>query len=118
MDRIIRLIDRIKRKESQDVGEWTHFLSLTAPHVADISPIMPKLRIGVDALELRVDLLKDHSVSSLHSQIAILQEQESSKTLKLVYTVRTKSQIGQYPDDDFSGIRDLLKEGLRAGVEV
>jgi len=97
---------------------WTHFLSLTAPQVEDIVPILDKLSVGVDALELRVDLLRDRSVSSIHSQIAALRDNHSSKNLKIVYTVRTIRQIGQYPDDDFEGICNLLKEGLRAGVEV
>ena len=97
---------------------WTHFLSLTAPQVVDIIPIMDKLSVGVDALELRVDLLRDRSVFSIHSQIAALRDNHSSKNLKIVYTVRTIKQIGRYPDDDFEGIYNLLKEGLRAGVEV
>eukprot|EP01035_Chromulina_nebulosa_P026187 gene26187-34253_t len=122
--RIVRLLDRIKGgsadiqlKGRTDVGMWTHFLSLTAPQVVDIIPIMDKLSVGVDALELRVDLLRDRSVSSIHSQIAALRDNHSSKNLKIVYTVRTIKQIGQYPDDDFEGIYNLLKEGLRAGVE-
>lgn len=79
---------------------------------------MNQLRLGVDALELRVDLLGDRSINSLHSQLAALRDCDSSAPLKIVFTVRTKAQIGQYPDDDFEGIVSLLEEGLRAGVEA
>ncbi|KAJ1404143.1 hypothetical protein B484DRAFT_222590 [Ochromonadaceae sp. CCMP2298] len=46
---------------SLQAGQWSHFLSLTLPQVDDALALMPQLRPGQDALELRVDLLSDTS---------------------------------------------------------
>lgn len=97
-----------------EAGIWSHFLSLTCGNVQEILPILPELRQGIDAFELRVDLLKDQSSQSIHRNIALLREQVN---LPIVYTVRTKGQIGQFPDDQYDKIEELLIEGLRAGVE-
>lgn len=40
-------------------GDWSHFLSLTFNDVEVAMPLLSQLRIGIDAVELRVDLLKD-----------------------------------------------------------
>jgi 3-dehydroquinate dehydratase type I len=97
-----------------DAGEWSSFISLTAPHVSDLAPLIDRLRIGTDALELRVDLLDDTSPKSLHQQIALLRDM---CPLPIVFTVRTRAQIGQYPDLEFDNILALLQEGARAGCE-
>ena len=95
-------------------GLWSHFLSLTCSDVQAIVSILPTLRIGVDAFELRVDLLEDTSSRSIHRQLALLMDLIH---LPIVFTVRTQSQIGKYPDDAVQQIRALLLEGLRAGVD-
>lgn len=117
--RFQKLLDLTATKKTEesillDAGKWSHFLSLTAPKVESLKSILSDLRVGIDAFELRVDLLEDKSPLSLHRQLAVLRD---NCPLPIVYTVRTKSQIGQYPDDDYQGIISLLWEGLRAGVE-
>lgn len=99
-----------------DAGEWSHFLSLTFPTIDEALPLLPELRIGSDALELRVDLLKDYSPTSLHRQIALLRDYTNC-SLPIVFTVRTKEQIGKFPGDAIDAIQNLLEEGLRAGAE-
>ena len=96
-----------------DAGEWSHFVSLTFPSIDEALPLLPELSIGADAWELRVDLLADQSVQSIHRQIALLR---AVVGLPVVYTVRSKGQIGSFPDDP-KLIFPLLREGLRAGVE-
>ena len=96
-----------------DAGEWSHFVSLTFPSIDAALPALPSLRIGADAFELRVDLLEDISVLSLHRQIALLRD---TCTLPIVFTVRSVGQIGKYPPDP-KKIFALLEEGLRAGAE-
>jgi len=97
-----------------DAGEWSHFVSLTFPSIDAALPSLQALRIGADAFELRVDLLADFSVQSLHRQIALLRSQCS---LPIVFTVRSVGQIGKFPDDSPSKMFDLLREGLRSGCE-
>ena len=98
---------------SLDAGMWSHFLSLTFPSIDAALPSLPQLRLGVDAYELRVDLLEDMSALSIHRQIALLRD---SSPLPIVYTVRSVGQIGKFPDDH-TRVFALLREGLRAGCE-
>ena len=97
-----------------DAGIWSHFVSLTCSDVSDIIPLLPEIRIGADALELRVDLVQDQSYSNIRKQIALLREH---CPLPIVFTVRSDGQIGRFPSDDPRRIFDLLEQGLRAGVE-
>ena len=96
-----------------DAGEWSHFVSLTFPSIDHAVSSLPALRIGADAFELRVDLLEDISVASLHRQIALLKD---SCPLPIVFTVRSIGQIGKFPKEP-ERIFGLLREGLRAGCE-
>lgn len=100
--------------QNPTIGNWSNFLSLTFPRVEEVLPIHQDLRVGIDALELRVDLLEDISPLSIHRQISFLKK---TFNLPIVYTVRTLSQIGKYPDEDVSGVFRLLLEGFKAGVE-
>lgn len=98
-----------------EAGRFSHFLSLTYPDLHEALPDLSELRKGIDAFELRVDLLADLSAKNIHKQISLLKT--AFPDLPIIYTVRTKNQIGQYPDEDYDGIERLLIEGIRAGVE-
>ena len=74
-----------------NAGQWSHFLSLTYPKIDDALSHNSDLFKGIDAIELRVDLLADQSYSSIHRQIALLR---SVSDLPIVYTVRSIGQIG------------------------
>lgn len=97
-----------------NAGQWSHFISLTYSSIDDALPNLSELLIGIDAIELRVDLLKDPSIASIHRQIALLR---SVTSLPIVFTVRSKGQIGKFSDDDVDTMFALLREGLRAGIE-
>mmetsp|Transcript_22927 Transcript_22927/g.38374 ORF Transcript_22927/g.38374 Transcript_22927/m.38374 type:complete len:689 (+) Transcript_22927:68-2134(+) len=118
--RFQQLVEGVHRTDSSSsktelqAGDWSHFLSLTFSKVEDSLSILSQLRIGMDALELRVDLLEDMSALSLHRQLALLKDMVQ---LPIVYTVRTVGQIGKFPDDQVDEIHLLLLEGLRAGAE-
>ena len=118
-NRLNSLIQRMRAPEATaedtllDAGEWSHFVSLTYPSIEKALPALPTLRIGADAFELRVDLLDDITVPSLHRQIALLRD---ASPLPIVFTVRSIGQIGKFPPEP-EKIFDLLNEGLRAGCE-
>lgn len=97
-----------------EAGRWSHFLSLTFPDLRPHTDKLPTLRIGIDAFELRVDLLDDQSPENIVEQIDLLR---AHCRLPIVYTVRTRGQIGKYPDDGIERIEKLLQVGLEAGVE-
>lgn len=101
---------------SLEAGDYSHFLSLTykdlKPHRAELNT----LRRGLDAWELRVDLLEDQSPWSIYRQVAYLRS-INKEPLPIVYTIRSVSQLGRHPDDQTEKLLALIKEGLRAGVE-
>ncbi|KAF7303787.1 Pentafunctional AROM polypeptide [Mycena indigotica] len=103
-------------------GQRSYFLSLTYPDITPALVHVDNLTQGVDALELRVDLLSDltsfggsiPSVAYAKDQIAALRRATS---LPLIFTVRTISQGGAFPDDKTQEVFDLLKLALALGVE-
>lgn len=103
----------------------SYFLCLTYPDVQQSFPYIDELTEGVDAVELRVDLLRSQkdsetvgdvipSVSYVAEQIAHLRR---ATGLPIVLTVRTKAQGGAFPDKAQAEALELLKAGLRLGVE-
>ncbi|KAG9061227.1 3-dehydroquinate dehydratase (3-dehydroquinase) [Linnemannia hyalina] len=97
----------------------TFFLSLTFPDISPALPHLSKLTLGSDAIELRVDLLKSPSAlisfrDHVAQQVSLLRRHSE---LPILYTVRSVSQGGQWPDNDVEGMVTLLKDGLQWGVE-
>ncbi|KAF7369066.1 Pentafunctional AROM polypeptide [Mycena venus] len=84
--------------------------------------LTPGEAVGVDALELRVDLLSDltsfgssiPSVSYVKDQLAALRR---STSLPLIFTIRTVSQGGAFPDNAEKEGFELLKLALALGIE-
>lgn len=98
------------------------FVSLTVPDVAAALHFLPDVVVGSDAVELRVDLLEDPenpnelpSVDYVANQLAVL---HGSTSLPVIFTVRTQSQGGKFPDN---APQELLVSfymlALRMGVE-
>lgn len=98
----------VKRKKH------SFFVSLTVPDVSDALELLPRVVVGSDAVELRVDLLKDTTPESVGVQVALLR---AAAKIPIVFTVRTQSQGGRFPDDDHEGAAALYKVATRMGVE-
>lgn len=106
------------------MNERTAFLSLTFPDLTPALALMDQLTVGVDAVELRVDLLSPNGQkvttpaippqSYVALQLAQLRE---TTDLPIVYTVRTHSQGGMFPDDAEDAMFELLQLGIRLGCE-
>ncbi|KAF9424149.1 3-dehydroquinate dehydratase (3-dehydroquinase) [Podila epigama] len=106
--------------KAQVVAKPTFFLSLTFPDVGPALPHLSKLTLGSDVIELRVDLLKTPESSGVSfrdhvaQQVSLLRRHSD---LPILYTVRSVSQGGQWPDKDVDGMVSLLEDGLEWGVE-
>lgn len=105
-------------------GHRSYFLSLTFPDVTPSLADFEELTTGVDAIELRVDLLRTRSQSTTGPHIAPLSyvaEQVAAirrvSSLPIVYTVRTVSQGGAFPNKSIKEAFDLFNLALRLGVE-
>lgn len=96
--------------------------SYTAPHPA--LEAFDELIAGVDALELRVDLLSPDGKTPTKPtipkyeyvalQLAALRQKS---TLPIIFTVRTVSQGGMCPDEAKDAIFKLMELGVKAGCE-
>lgn len=98
-----------------DMGKNTFFLSLTFEDFGPHATLLPELTEGVDAMELRVDLLANQEPYSVLRQLSILRRHTGY--LPVVFTIRSKGQCGAFPDDPDALFR-LARWGLRAGAEV
>ncbi len=109
-------LDRIKTKDQ------SFFVSLTVPDIAAALEFLPEVVVGSDAVELRVDLLEDPrnpnappSVEYVANQLAIL---HGSTSLPVIFTIRTQSQGGRFPDNaPLEVVASMYNLALRMGVE-
>jgi pentafunctional AROM polypeptide len=106
-------------------GKRSYFLSLTYSDILLALPYIEDLTTGVDAIELRVDLLRSPKdfdtfatyipqAAYISDQIAVLRR---TTTLPIIFTVRTVSQGGLFPDNAEHEALELLTLALRLGVE-
>jgi len=106
-------------------GKKSYFLSLTYPDIKLALPHIDEITTGTDALELRVDLLRDQesfdkigpyipSKAYVASQLATLR---LATSLPIVFTVRTVSQGGSFPDTAEAEAFELFDLAVRSGVE-
>ncbi|KAF9162037.1 3-dehydroquinate dehydratase (3-dehydroquinase) [Actinomortierella ambigua] len=103
---------------AQLVAKPTFFLSLTFADVTPALAHLSTLTAGSDLIELRVDLLKVPEGGAFREhvaqQVALLRRHSE---LPILFTVRSKSQGGQWADSDVEGMVRLLEDGLAWGVE-
>ena len=101
--------------------DYSFFVSLTLPDIAAAVDVLAQAVVGSDAVELRVDLLKDPaspqgppSHEFVANQVAILR---GSISLPIIFTVRTLSQGGKFPDGAHEKLLELYRLGFRLGVD-
>jgi pentafunctional AROM polypeptide len=97
------------------------FVCLSAPELSPWVEKIPEIIVGADAVELRVDLLEDPNGSEglpspefVVDQLALLR---SVASIPVIFTLRTKSQGGKFPDEAYSEAQLLYHYALRLGVE-
>jgi pentafunctional AROM polypeptide len=106
-------------------GHRSYFLSLTFPDVTPSLANFEELTAGVDAIEHRVNLLRTRTqndtagphvapVTYVAEQVVAIRRVSS---LPIVYTVRTQSQGGAFPDKSVKEAFELFYLALRLGVE-
>ncbi|XXG97623.1 hypothetical protein Hte_003929 [Hypoxylon texense] len=90
------------------------FVSLTVPDVASALEVIPRVVVGADAVELRVDLLDDISPESVGKQISLLR---SAAKIPIIFTLRSKSQGGRFTYTSEKELLPLYRTAARTGVE-
>ncbi|RHZ89728.1 hypothetical protein Glove_11g33 [Diversispora epigaea] len=99
------------------------FVSLTYPNISPSLKDIPIITQGVDAIELRVDLLVQSDsqkfedldyISYVSHQLALIRR---SSTLPIIFTVRSKGQGGKFPDSREKDMFKLLEYAVKWGCE-
>lgn len=114
----------VDAKDNDAQPRSSYLLTLTFPDIVPALPLLDELSTGADALELRVDLLSPTSSAPTQPtipdknyvamQLTALRQKTS---LPVVFTVRTHSQGGMFPDGAEEEYFELIKLALRMGVE-
>ncbi|KAI9744964.1 MAG: 3-dehydroquinate dehydratase (3-dehydroquinase) [Claussenomyces sp. TS43310] len=97
------------------------FVSLAVPDVGSIVNDLPGVVVGSDAVELRADLLIDPAGDAgvptadfIIDQVSLLR---STVSLPLIFTIRTISQGGRFPDSAHAEALLLYKTAIRLAIE-
>ena len=120
--RFLRTITgRCRPLEAIRRNEHSFFVALTVADVSTALTALEEVVVGSDAVELRVDLLEDPfqvgrppPTEYVADQLATLR---SLNSLPIIFTVRTKCQGGNFPDNALEEILALYHLALRMGVE-
>lgn len=107
----------IRRKTSQ-----SYFVALTVPQISpDMVGAVKAAVVGSDAVELRVDLLEDPaSTNGTPSPTFVISAAtflRLSVDVPLIFTIRTKSQGGRFPDSAVAEAATLYRLAVRLGFE-
>ncbi|KAI6086586.1 Pentafunctional AroM protein [Hypoxylon rubiginosum] len=105
---------RSKHLEDAKKKRPSFFVSLTVPSVASALEVIPRVVVGADAVELRVDLLDDLSPESVGTQISLLR---SAAKIPIIFTLRSKSQGGRFTYTSEKELLPLYRIAARTGVE-
>ena len=90
------------------------FVSLTLPDLSNALDLIPRVVVGSDAVELRVDLLEDRSPDAIIETVSTLR---SLAQRPIIFTVRTVSQGGKFADDAYDELLNLYMLAIKLGVE-
>jgi len=108
-------LDEIRRKMP------SFFVCLTFPQLNHNIELLQQVVVGADAVELRVDLLEDPNSSDgtctvefLIEQVAVLR---SAVLIPLIFTLRSKSQGGKFPDEAHEKALALYRTALRLAFD-
>ncbi|KDN52407.1 putative ARO1-Pentafunctional AROM polypeptide [Tilletiaria anomala UBC 951] len=122
--RFITGVDSNRPSANILASKETHMLCLTFPDIRAALPMLEEISVGANVIELRVDLLNPAGIAYttpaippaeyVSCQLAALR---SRTTLPIIYTVRTQSQGGMFPDAEEEAYFELIKFGFRAACE-
>lgn len=118
------ILGQINHHEALMAKARTYFISTTFPDVHAALPNIDILTVGADAVELRVDLLKEPlkdgtfapvpSLSYVGEQLMLLRQRTE---LPLIFTTRCTQENGRFPMDNPELYYEYLYRAIQWGVE-
>ncbi|CDO96272.1 unnamed protein product [Kluyveromyces dobzhanskii CBS 2104] len=91
------------------------FVCLTFDDLSDHASELAEITYGCEAVELRVDHLSSYSSDFVTKQISLLRA--ATNSLPIIFTIRTTSQGGKFPDEDSETLENLMTVALKNAVE-
>ncbi|KAJ9150065.1 3-dehydroquinate dehydratase [Coniochaeta hoffmannii] len=118
------VLGQINHHETLMAKPRTYFISTTFPDVSAALPNLDILTVGADAVEIRVDLLKEPlgdgkfagipSLSYVGQQVMLLRQRTE---LPLIFTTRCTAENGRFPMDNPDLYWEYLYRAIQWGVE-
>lgn len=98
----------------------SYFVALTSPDVSEIKNL-DAVTVGCDAIELRVDLLREKDSTDPSPRVEYVSEQfailRQASPLPIIFTIRTQDQGGRFPSSSEAAAKTLMLLALSWGVE-
>jgi len=121
-DRFLQMVTgRSDTLQNIEQKHQSFFVALTFPDLRPHVGLLPEVALGSHAIELRVDLLKDpdskDAVPSAEYVTAQLSLLRSVVPLPVVFTIRTQSQGGAFPDSAHKQAMALYALAIKMGCE-
>lgn len=117
-------LGQISHHEELMAKPRTYFMSTTFPDVRAALPNLDILTVGSDAVEIRVDLLREPlgdgsfsdvpSLSYVGEQVMLLRERTE---LPIIFTTRCTNENGRFPMDDPELYHRYLYRAIQWGIE-
>lgn len=117
-------LGQISHHEELMAKPRTYFMSTTFPDVRAALPNLDILTVGSDAVEIRVDLLREPlgndtfakvpSLSYVGEQVMLLRQRTE---LPIIFTTRCTNENGRFPMDDPDIYHQYLYKAIQWGVE-
>lgn len=117
-------LGQLNHHETLMAKSRTYFISTTFPDVHAALPNIDILTVGADAVEIRVDLLKEPlgggsfssvpSLSYVGEQVMLLRQRTE---LPILFTTRCTAENGRFPMDDPHLYYEYLYRAIQWGVE-
>jgi pentafunctional AROM polypeptide len=121
-DRFLKIVTgRLDYLKAIRRKQQSFFACITFPELLPNFNVLKEVATGSDAIELRVDLLQNPNVKGLVPSVDYVTEQvsvlRSAVPLPIIFTIRTESQGGNFPDDAHQEALALYRLALRMGCE-
>ncbi|KAL1867253.1 hypothetical protein VTK73DRAFT_4266 [Phialemonium thermophilum] len=121
---VSHILGQLNHHETLMAKPRTYFISTTFPDVRAALPNLDILTVGADAVEIRVDLLKEPlgdgtfsaipSLSYVGEQVMLLRQRTE---LPIIFTTRCTRENGRFPMEDPDLYYQYLYRAIQWGVE-
>eukprot|EP00397_Hematodinium_sp_SG-2012_P001043 GEMP01001044.1.p1 GENE.GEMP01001044.1~~GEMP01001044.1.p1 ORF type:complete len:1477 (+),score=332.95 GEMP01001044.1:603-4433(+) len=108
------LVDPAEHSVPRKQWDDALFLCLTLPNLEQSLPLAPEVLDGVDAVEIRVDLLAAQDIDALRTTLTAFTRHHGH--IPVLWTLRSKEEGGQWQKND--NYREIIDVGIQGGARL